>query len=134
MILFVNIICSKHHLSQAEALLDSHKKRKVEDQSSSREKSSSSRKNDVTFCDQTLLIIYNLGHHSAYSEGSSRSHSDRNTAISLSSGSYRTVVDAREKEKRSERSRGDHGNRKSRSGKKEKDKSKERKRFDFLPG
>lgn len=63
-------------------------------------------------------------HHSG---GSSRSHSERASATASSSGSYRTVVDSRDKEKRSERSRSDYGTRKSRSTKRE-DRRKDKKR------
>lgn len=121
-------ICSKHHLSQAEALLDSHKKRKVEDHSSSnREKSNSSRKihSTIKFCRNSHQYVSYLGHRS-YGEGSSRSHTEHSSP-SLST-SYRTVIDSRDRDKRADRSRVDRG-RKSRTSKK--DKRKERRRYIF---
>ena len=70
-----------------------------------------------------------LGHRSAHGEGSSRSRSDRTSAAASSGGSYRTVVDSRDKDRRSERSRSERDSRKSRGTKKEKDRHRDRKRY-----
>ncbi len=114
--------CSKHHLSQAEALLDSHKRRKLDH---SKERSSSSRSKgniSVATIETQLDSCFAGHHHSSRSEGSS----SKSTRSPVSSSSYRTVV---EREHKGERSSHSEKSRKSKTSKKEKEKRKDRKRY-----